>query len=111
MFSETAARLTNLLEQPNVKEIEGKYLSNYLIHAASDYTMLRSKSELIIYETLLKHQLDPMYEQELTINGQTRLPDFTIIDDDSDITYYWEHCGMLTNDIYKQRWEAKTMVL
>ncbi|WP_242272084.1 ATP-dependent RecD-like DNA helicase [Bacillus cereus group sp. BfR-BA-01310] len=107
MFSETTARLTNLLEQPNVKEIEGKYLSNYLIHAASDYTMLRSKSELIIYETLLKHQLDPMYEQELTINGQTKLPDFTIIDDDSDITYYWEHCGMLTNDIYKQRWEAK----
>lgn len=107
LFSETATRLTNLLEQPKVKEIEGKYLSDYLIHAASDNTMLRSKSELIIYETLLRYQLDPLYEQELTINGQTKLPDFTIIDDDSGTIYYWEHCGMLTNDVYKQRWERK----
>lgn len=107
MYSETASRLTNLLGTPNVKEIEGKYLSDYLIHVASDNTMLRSKSELIIYETLLKHQLNPIYEHELTIDGQTRLPDFTIMDDDTGETYYWEHCGMLANDVYKQRWERK----
>lgn len=107
LYSETARRITDLLKEPNVKEIDGKYLSQYLIHAASDNTLLRSKSELIIYETLLKHGLEPIYEKELTINGQTRLPDFTIIDDDSGTTYYWEHCGMLTNKTYKHRWETK----
>jgi hypothetical protein len=30
-------------------------------------------------------------------------------DDEADlgITYYWEHCGLLTNPHYRQRWERK----
>ena len=36
-----------------------------------------------------------------------RIPDFTFEDDDTGITYYWEHCGMLFDAEYARRWEAK----
>ena len=36
-----------------------------------------------------------------------KYPDFTIEDDDTGTTYYWEHCGMLHDLAYKRRWEEK----
>jgi hypothetical protein len=47
------------------------------------------------------------YEHPLEIDGVVKYPDFTIEDDDSGITYYWEHCGMLNDPAYRRRWEAK----
>ncbi len=52
-YSEIAKRMTNLFVNPSFKEINGKYYDKNLIHCASDNTILRSKSELIIYERLL----------------------------------------------------------
>ena len=37
----------------------------------------------------------------------TKYPDFTIEDDDTGVTYYWEHCGMLRDPSYRRRWELK----
>jgi exodeoxyribonuclease V alpha subunit len=36
-----------------------------------------------------------------------KLPDFTIENDDTGINYYWEHCGMLYDKGYAERWEEK----
>ena len=39
--------------------------------------------------------------------GIERFPDFTIVDDDSGSTWYWEHNGMLGDKDYRKRWERK----
>jgi len=107
VHSEILSRVTNLFKKPSLKNINGKFLEEYLIHCASDNTLLRSKSELIIYEKLLESGLEPIYEKELKMDGIMRIPDFTIMDDDTGQIYYWEHCGMLTDPIYKDRWQKK----
>ncbi len=43
----------------------------------------------------------------LSIGKITKYPDFTIEDEDSGITYYWEHCGMMYDPRYRDRWERK----
>jgi len=105
--SDTLRRITNLFEKPELVEIEGNYLEKNLIHQASDGKMLRSKSELLIYQRLLDNNLSPLYEKKLTIKEVEKLPDFTIENEDSGEVYYWEHCGMLFDEEYKQRWEEK----
>ena len=79
-----------------------------LIHAASDGTQVRSKSELVVLETLLGMGLRPRYEQRLespTDPEDYRLPDFTVSFEG--VTFYWEHLGMLDVDSYARSWRAK----
>jgi hypothetical protein len=79
-----------------------------LIHAASDGTLVRSKSELVVLETLLGMGLRPCYEQRLESPADPddyRLPDFTVSFEG--ITYYWEHLGMLDTDSYARSWRRK----
>ena len=47
------------------------------------------------------------YEKPLTLNGVTRYPDFTIEDEISGRTFYWEHLGMLDRAEYRRSWERK----
>ncbi len=68
---------------------------------------MRSKSELIIADRLHEHGIEYVYEQPLTLGGQTRYPDFTIDDAESGEKYYWEHCGLLGDPEYQRRWERK----
>jgi hypothetical protein len=105
--SDTLRRITNLFNKPELVEVGGNYLEKNLIHQASDGKMLRSKSELLIYQRLLDKNLSPLYEKKLTIKEVEKLPDFTIENEDSGEVYYWEHCGMLFDEEYKQRWEEK----
>lgn len=105
--SDTLRRITNLFIQPELVEVEGYYLEKNLIHQASDGKMLRSKSELLIYQRLLDKNLNPLYEKKLIIKKVEKLPDFTIENEDSGDVFYWEHCGMLFDAEYKQRWEEK----
>jgi Type IV secretory pathway, VirD4 components len=79
-----------------------------LIHAASDGTQVRSKSELVVLETLLGMGLRPRYEERLTSPSDPddyRLPDFTVSFDG--FTFYWEHLGMLDVDSYARSWQRK----
>jgi len=63
---------------------------------------------VVLFANLLHHyQINYAYEQALTINNITKYPDFTIEDSESGITYYWEHCGLLNDPAYQQRWNAK----
>lgn len=105
--SDALKRITNLFAKPELVEADGAYLEKTLIHQASDGKMLRSKSELLIYQRLIDKKLNPLYEKKLTIKEVEKLPDFTIENDDTGEVYYWEHCGMLYDKDYKQRWEEK----
>lgn len=105
--SDALKRITNLFEKPELVDVDGEYLSKNLIHQASDEKMLRSKSELLIYQRLIDKKLSPLYEKKLVIKEVEKLPDFTVENDDTGEVYYWEHCGMLYDLDYKQRWEEK----
>lgn len=111
--SDTLSRITNLFEAPDMKEMpaetgkRAKYLEKNLIHEASDGKLLRSKSELLIYQQLIDKGLEPLYEKELVIKEVVKLPDFTIMSEYSEKVYYWEHCGMMHDSEYVTRWEAK----
>ena len=69
---------------------------------------MRSKSEVIIADSLAAAGVDYQYEVPITgTDGKTRWPDFVIEDDASGVTYYWEHCGMLAVPEYAERWSRK----
>jgi hypothetical protein len=106
-FSETACRLTNLFQKPSLVEHEGKFYEERLIHRTLRDEMVRSKSELTIADRLYSNRIDYLYEHPLTLNGRTRYPDFTIEDAESGRKLYWEHCGMLLDPHYRERWERK----
>ncbi|KYG09089.1 hypothetical protein BE21_20050 [Sorangium cellulosum] len=113
-FSETAARLTNLFEAPRPVEVRSKddknprFLEDGLIHRTRRGDLVRSKSEVIIADALFTERVKYHYELDLVgSDGKRRSPDFTIPDEASDVTYYWEHLGMLYDPAYRARWEAK----
>ena len=84
-----------------------QHLQDGLIHRTSKGLAVRSKSELLIAEALGSGGVDFEYEKPLTLGGQTRYPDFTIEDEISGRTVYWEHLGMLNRVGYRDAWEKK----
>jgi UvrD-like helicase C-terminal domain len=121
IFSDTARRLTNLFHKPNLVEVqvpvapsggktqrlESRFLEEYLIHRTSRGEAVRSKSEVIIADQLAAKGVNYTYEKFLSMGGVTRSPDFTIEDEESGVTFYWEHCGLLHKPEYRTRWETK----
>jgi hypothetical protein len=108
VYSETAARLTNLFTAPAPVEIDGRFLEAALIHKTRKGIAVRSKSEVIIADLLYSKQIDFQYELPLYADdGTWRSPDFTIQDDTTGTTFYWEHLGMLGRPSYRRKWETK----
>ncbi len=106
-YSDIAGRFTDLFAPPKIVEVNNHYYEEGLIHRAKDGTMLRSKSEVIIANMLCDNGIDYLYEEKLPVGDTYKLPDFTIKDAATGSHIIWEHCGMLTNPLYRQRWEAK----
>lgn len=107
-YSDTAARQTNLFSDPDPVEINGRYLENDLIHCARSGLAVRSKSEVIIADLLHSKGIEFEYEQPVSFDdGSWRLPDFTIVDDTTGTTFYWEHLGMLQRPSYLRKWGQK----
>ncbi len=110
-YSATASRLTNLFGPPTPVEVrtgkESVFLEDRLIHRTTRGEAVRSKSEVIIANLLHARGIDYHYEAPLTLGDVTKYPDFTIEDDDTGITYYWEHAGMMHDPSYRRRWAAK----
>lgn len=106
-YSETARRLTNLFWPPAPVPVEDRFLEERLIHRTRRGDLVRSKSEVIIADNLYAEGIkDYEYEQKLIGDDESvRYPDFTI--ESQDITYYWEHLGMLFDEEYKRRWQRK----
>jgi ATP-dependent exoDNAse (exonuclease V) alpha subunit len=105
--SATATRLTNLFGPPQPVAIGDVFLEDRLIHSTDRGDAVRSKSEVIIANSLHAKKINYSYESPLEFDGVVKYPDFTIEDDDAGITYYWEHCGLLHDASYNRRWRTK----
>jgi len=109
--SEAARRMTNLMSDCRMVEIPqakgSLFLQEGLIHLTSKGVAVRSMSELAVAEALTSAGQRYEYEKALTLGGSTRYPDFTIEDEISGRTIYWEHLGMLENEGYRRSWERK----
>jgi len=109
--SETARRMTNLLQPCRMLEFPQQkgstFLQSGLIHRTTKGLAVRSKSELLIAEALSNAEIPFEYEKPLTLGSSIRYPDFTIEDDISGRTVYWEHLGMLEREDYRRSWEEK----
>lgn len=108
--SEAARRITNLFRAPTLVEAAsapGVLFEKGLINQTVRGEFVRSKSEVIIADRLHAAGVEYEYEKKLVMDGMIRYPDFTIEDDASGLTVYWEHLGMLGDAGYRSRWEAK----
>lgn len=82
-----------------------------LIHRTARGELVRSKSEVIVANALHAAKIDYLYEKELSLGEDgIKRPDFTIEDAESGKTTYWEHCGMMPDETYRRRWEAKRAI-
>jgi len=107
-YSETSRRITNLFESPKLITYENNFYEENLIHRTLKGEFVRSKSEVIVANLLKSKNIDYAYEKKLIgSDGSIRYPDFTIEDDDTGITYYWEHLGMLKLENYRKNWKKK----
>jgi energy-coupling factor transporter ATP-binding protein EcfA2 len=109
--SETARRMTNLMRPCEMVEVPiangSVFLQQGLVHRTSRGLAVRSKSEVIIAEALAHAGVSFEYEKPLTLGGSTRYPDFTIEDEISGQTVYWEHLGLLEREDYREGWKKK----
>jgi hypothetical protein len=91
------------LERPS-----GVFLEKGLLHTTARGDVVRSKSEVILAELFITREIEYAYERKLAFaDGTYRYPDFTIDDDATGLTVYWEHLGMLGDSEYAKRWERK----
>ncbi len=63
--------------------------------------IVRSKSELIIANTLYEKGIPYKYECPLEICGRIIHPDFTILNKNTGKIMYWEHLGMMDDTPYR----------
>ena len=106
--SDTLLRNTNLFVLAVRPESVDRYYAEHLIHRTRKNVMVRSKSEVIVADTLTSLEISYEYEKKLesrTDPADFRLPDFTVSFEGD--TYYWEHLGMLTVASYREQWERK----
>ena len=64
--------------------------------------LVRSKSEVIIANTLYMNQIPYRYENQLEVKGVILYPDFTILHPKTNNLCYWEHFGMMENETYRE---------
>lgn len=80
-----------------------KYSEN-LIYKGTQGKMLRSKSEVIIDMLLYKYHIPFRYEAKLELdNGIEIYPDFTIRHPQNGRIIYWEHFGLMDDEVYRNR--------
>ena len=107
-YSDIARRFTDLFAPPKIVEAGNHYYEEDLVHRAKDGRMFRSKSEVIIANMLIDNGLDDfLYEEKLPIGDTYKLPDFTFKDAATGTLIIWEHCGMMTDPVYRKHWENK----
>lgn len=69
--------------------------SENLIHKTISGHLVRSKSEVIIANSLYRNKIPYRYECALHLNDLTFYPDFTILHPRTTALFYWEHFGMM----------------
>jgi len=107
-YSETGRRLTDLFSEPKLKLVNKKFYDTKYIQVSEKGEFMISKSEVIIADKLHNNGIQYAYEAPISDEtGITIHPDFTIEDNDTGITYYWEHLGLLIKDDYRSKWKRK----
>lgn len=123
-FSDVGARTTNLLRRskpqrailppdlpPGVARNARGFLEERLSHRTIRGELVSSKAELAIANILwaLEREKRLTYEVEpslpFTDTAKGRWADFRIVSGGE--TWFWEHCGMLDREAYRQRWARK----
>ena len=106
--SDTARRNTNLFVSVVRVRLDEIPYADHLIHRAEKGHLVRSKSELVIANTVFRMKLKYEYESRLEFEGEPRIvhPDFTFVDAAGD-KIVWEHLGMLHHQDYRERWERR----
>jgi len=79
---------------------ELKYLTNSGI-------LVRSKSELIIADALALNKVPFLYEAKLRLGDEIKSPDFTIRRPRDDKEFLWEHFGLMDDEAYRRKANAK----
>jgi hypothetical protein len=72
-----------------------------LKHFTHSGVMVRSKSEVIIANSLFENKIPFKYEVSLSLGEKTIYPDFTIMNPYTHKIYYWEHFGIFDDPIYR----------
>lgn len=104
--SELRRRNTRLFETSLRPNADVPYPEN-LIHQTKNGDRVRSKSEVIIADTLQELGISYEYEEKLSpgAGDDYRWPDFTVYHEGD--AYYWEHLGLLHVPDYREKWERK----
>ena len=94
-------------EKEKISWMNGQYKCNpshpeNLIHNTMQGHLVRSKSEVIIANTLYMNQIPYRYENQLEVKGVILYPDFTILHPKTNNLCYWEHFGMMENETYRE---------
>ena len=106
--SATLLRNSNLFVTAVRPETGDRYYASHLIHRTAKGVLVRSKSEVIVADTLTRLGISYLYEQKLPSKSDPddfRLPDFTVSYEGD--TFYWEHLGMLSVPSYREQWGRK----
>jgi hypothetical protein len=110
--SETARRLTDLFAAPRPQEVvlpdgtTAGVLDINLIHVTRRGVLVRSRNEAVIAAILDDAGVEWDYEKRLTLGGETRLADFTVVGADGR-PVYWEHLGTVDNPDHLAAWNRK----
>ncbi len=104
-LSDLAHRKTNLFGNTVLRQVKDGWYDSKHIFITEDGTKVLSKSEVIVYNMMLKSGLKPIYERELRLGDIVVHPDFTIETPTGDV--FWEHLGMLGDYGYRKAWERK----
>ncbi|MGN1383446.1 MAG: hypothetical protein ACI4W2_11600 [Eubacterium sp.] len=80
-----------------------------LKQTTEDGELVRSKSEAIIYNCLLRENLSFVYEMPLMFQGSSIEPDFTVYSRKTGQLIIWEHLGLLSSSEYirKIQWKLR----
>ncbi|MBA5245897.1 AAA family ATPase [Marnyiella aurantia] len=109
--SATAKRFTDLFNLPDIKQIEKKWYDARYINISERGEPMISKNEVIIANCLHKYNdnLTYAYEDKLVLTKPDRVikPDFTIDNLTTGKRFYWEHLGMMSNEVYREKWLQK----
>ena len=96
-FKPLSKDLEKWQNEPYVKNVSHP---EQLRHSSPSGHVLRSKSEVLIDQTLFLHRIPFRYECEQQFNDLTIYPDFTIRHPESGKLFYWEHFGMMDKPSY-----------
>lgn len=93
----------DLAEWMNAPYKKSDFEAENLIHPTSAGFCVRSKSEVMIVECLMKYKIPFRYECELIIGRDTYYPDFTIRHPKTGEVFYWEHFGRMDDPSYRRK--------